>query len=96
MPDQDSLTVIGVGLILDQETGALVSRATVVADPLPVGLRIIERATDIDHDTERWDEATRRVVPFVNVERAAELAAQADALIAEAQALDPTVKGRAV
>lgn len=86
----------GWGLLYDMATGALLSRATVVAVPLPPGIGMREVAADLDDRSERWDAVSRSVVPFTNIERAAALAADADALLATAQALDPTIKRRAV
>lgn len=81
-------TLPGHGFVYDMITGALVSRATVVATPLPPGLGLVEAGRDIDIETERWDAATRMVVPHTNVQRAAALRARAAEFTAAAILID--------
>jgi len=79
----------GWGMIFDTLTGNLVSRATVVEDPLPDGLDLVERPLDIDPVSERWDTFTRRIVPYTNAQKAQGLRAQAAALNAAADKIAP-------
>lgn len=84
----------GWGFIFDMRTGALVSRATVVAAPLAPGLGLFERADDLNIESEQWDAGTRRIVPFTNIDKASRIAAAADAMLVEAKSIDPSIKLR--
>lgn len=73
----------GWGYVYDELTGRLVSECTIVADPLPQELRLFERPEYHDYDTERWDEALRRIVPYTNTDRIAEHEAERARLAVE-------------
>lgn len=79
----------GWGIIFDTATGAMVSRATVVADPLPDGLALVERPADFDPEAERWDDLNRQAKPWTNQAKADALRDQAAALDAEANKIAP-------
>jgi hypothetical protein len=49
--------------VIESATGVLVSEGTVLADPMPAHLEAIELADRINWLVERWDAATRTVVP---------------------------------
>ncbi len=61
------------GYVSRDDTGELVSEGTVIADPLPDGLTLLERVGRADPDTEKWNEAARDFRPFTNVERIAQI-----------------------
>ena len=85
MPEQ---TLAGWGYIFRTTTGKLVSEATVIADPLPFGLTVLERPDRADYTTERWDEITRRFVPFTDTVHVREIKTQINTLMEEAERLD--------
>lgn len=84
-------TLAGWGYVYRVDDGSLVSEGTVIAEPLPAGLALLEVPGRHDPDAEQWDPATRRIVPWTNTEKAQEMAARAADLLARAQVLDPAV-----
>jgi hypothetical protein len=61
MPDR---TLAGWGYIYDATTGELISAATVIADPLPPALGLLELAAPFDPATQEWRPLQRAFLPI--------------------------------
>ncbi len=75
--------VDGWGYVYRESTGELVSEGTIIADPLPAGLALFELPFRHDGDSERWGAEARRIVPYTNSDRIAELRSQRGDLATE-------------
>lgn len=82
-------TLDGYGFVYEEATGRLVSHGTVITDPLPDGLALLETPAQMT-DVEQWDPVARapRFVP--DAERADELVRQAQGALDEAERVDPS------
>ena len=78
----------GWGYVYDAASGELVSEGTVIADPLPANLLLLERAERHDSLTQRWDSTTRDILTYRNVDRIAELNAEQGRITAEIARLE--------
>ncbi len=86
-----STTLDGHGIVYRLSDGERISEGTVITDPLPEGLALLERAEAIDPSTERWDNASHAVVAYTDHDQIAEQ----ERIVAAANAELARLRGRA-